>query len=96
METRQEAIAKMREQIQEDSKLPPLFFFCVAAVAAATAVLMELAEEPVWAIVSLVVVSVSLTGGAVTAITKIYLKRIVELWLAAAAPSDGPTPPEDE
>ena len=96
METRQQAIDKMREQIQEDSKLPPLFFFCVAAVSAITAVVSELAEQPVWTIVALVVVSVSLTGGAVTAITKIYLKRIVELWLVAADPSDSPTPPEDE
>jgi hypothetical protein len=95
METRQQAIDKMREQIQEDSKLPPLAFFCVAALAAGGAILSA-GEEPVWAIVCLLVVSVSLTGGAVTAITKIYLKRIVELWLAAADPSDDPTPPEDE
>lgn len=96
METRQDALDKMREQIQEDSRLPPLFFFCVAAFSAIMAVVMELSEEPVWATVALVVVSLSLTGGAITAITKIYLKRIVELWLAAADPSDSPTPPEDE
>ena len=96
METRQQAIAKMREQIQADGKMPPLFFFAIAAFSAIMAVVMELSEEPVWAIVAMVVVSVSLTGGAVTAITKIYLRRIVELWLVAADPSDSPTPPKDE
>ena len=96
METRQQAIDKMRDQIQKDSKLPPLFFFCVAAFSAIAAVVAGLSEQPVWAIVALIVVSVSLTGGAVTAITKVYLKRMVELWLAVADPSDSSASPEDE
>ena len=82
MKNKQEALAHMRAQISEDSKLSPIFYFGMAFVLAGVAIGTAAAESFIMMAVSLVGCSVLMAGGAVVAITRIYFKPLVEYWLA--------------
>ena len=82
IKSKQEALAHMRDQISEDSKMSPLMFFLLAIVMAGTAIVGAAIGSLIWMAVALIASSVALTGGAVTALTKTYFKPMVEYWLA--------------
>ena len=82
MKTKEEALAHMRDQISEDSKMPPILFFAAALAMAGSAIVAAAIESFIWMAIALIASSVALTGGAVTAITKTYFKPMVEYWLA--------------
>lgn len=88
MSKRREALDQMRSQIREDTKMPFWIPFLSAILAAVMALIFSTKEGYLFAVTAfLVLMTVSTVGGLAMAITKIYLKPIVELWLAAEGES---------
>ena len=82
MTSKQEALAHMRDQISEDSKISPILCFGMGFVSAGSAIVAASIESFIWMAIALVGCSVCTTGGAVIALTKTYFKPMVEYWLA--------------
>ncbi len=84
MSKRQEALDKMQLHITEDSKMP-LWVPFLSAISFAVMALIYSTKDGYLFVVTLFIVltSVLITFGMSLVITRIYLKPIVELWLAA-------------
>ncbi len=84
MTSKREALAHMRDQISEDSKISPIIYFVMSFVLAGIAIGTAAAESFIVMAASLVGCSVLMTGGAVTALTKTYFKPVAQYGLAFA------------
>ncbi len=88
MSKRQEALDKMRSQITEDTKMPLWIPFLCAISFAVMALIFSTKDGYLFVVtIFLVSTSVLITFGMSLVITRIYLKPIVELWLAVEGES---------
>ena len=88
MSKRQEALDNLRLKIAEDSKVPLWMPLISAVSCAAMALIFSLKEDYLFVVtLFLVFLNVLLVLVGALAITKSYMKPIVELWLAVESES---------
>ena len=88
MSKRQEALDKMQSHITEDTKMPLWLPFLAAISFAVMAVIFSTKDGYLFVVTMFLVgTSALMTFGMSLVITRIYLKPIVELWLAVEGES---------